>query len=202
MKPVSKIIAIVAILGIMELARATVSVDCGVVAVETDITLPNTLTLDGIIFSYDNYGSSTDSASINNNGISGTTLGLLTFNFDAPAYSLNFDFFLRGGAPGLIPDALIVTLSNGGNGVADLTFQTTSFIPYDPRNPVKESLAFGSFAYGGAPFNQAEMYFSLDAPYFNVSRITYNPAPEPATVVLLACGMLVLNWRKVYPVKR
>ena len=170
----------------------------------TDITIQNNLpgwpgfTLNGVTFSYDNLTntSTADFASVDTTGIFGTTFGALIFDFSAPVTGLQFNFALFGTSTSDNSGALDAILKLGGNDVTDFLVPA-AFVPYDPLNPSGGGDAFGSFSYGGAAFNQISMFFSLDAPVFTVDTISYEPAPasvpEPATLLLLAAGLLGLG---------
>lgn len=171
----------------------------------TDITVstnPAGLTLDGVTFKYDNFGTTLDddygqpvAALVDAAGVFGNTYGGLVLDFSAPVTSLTVQFSLVGVAESeSVADALFALLNNGNADVADLAAAAT-FVPYDSGDPLAGGDAFGTLVYSGAPINHAEMYFSLDAPSFTVNGLSYESVPEPTTLVLVASSAL-LCWRR------
>jgi hypothetical protein len=158
----------------------------------TDITVPNSHTLNGVTLSFDN-GGGTDTASIDSSGIFGGTNGALIFAFSAPATGLYLDFSLLGvvtSTPGTqdIADGLDILTFSGGAFV-DFAAVTASFTPYNSGNPNLGD-AIGSLAYTGPAFDQVVLYFSTASPNFCAGNICYVPAPEPATICILSLGAL------------
>jgi hypothetical protein len=168
-----------------------------------DVTAENNpagLTLSGVTFLYDNFGSGVDFASVDSSGIFGTTYGVLIFDFSGPATGLNFDFSLLSVSPSFT-DPLFVILNSVGSDVVDMPVSAT-FVPYDPANPTLGD-AVGTFAYSGLEFDQAFMYFAfdpsvIDPQYFSVANISYNSVPEPATLVLMVVGLFGLGGRYIH----
>ncbi len=167
-----------------------VPVDFSSVTTTADITLPNSFSLSGVTFSYDNLGSSADFATVDTSGIFGTTYGALLFDFSGPTTGLQLDFALfdTSQAP-VLDDALIALLKDGN------TEQTVSVTAtFDPISQME----VGSLFYTGASFNQASLFFSVDEPFFSAGNISYQRAaavPEPLSLFLLAVSMAGVLWR-------
>ncbi len=175
-------------------------VDFSVITTPTDITSPNSVTLNGVTFSYDNFGVPEDTASIDSTCLCGSTNGVLIFNFSAPATELYFDFSLLGAVmtdpgPQNIEDALLLLTYSGGNSI-DVVPAAASFTPYDFDVDPTLGDAIGSLAYIGPAFDQVFMYFSTLAPEFCVTDVCYMPAPEPATIAMLGFGVLSFLGRR------
>jgi hypothetical protein len=178
-----------------------VTVDFSQVAETTDITIPNSLTLNGVTIQYDNWGSALDSASIDSAGIFGSTFSSLMFDFSTPATGLNFSFSLLGVSllepSSSISEAVYISLFNNGGSVLD-TVAFADFFAYDSNDPSLGD-AFGTFTYNGLAFDQALLLFSVDAPVFTVDSLSYEtPAavPIPSSFPLLASGILgLMGWR-------
>jgi|GEM_PF-936207 len=163
-----------------------------------DITIPDSCVLDGVTFHYDNFGIATDTfgnpavVQVDGGSVWGSTYGCLTPDFNTPATALTFDFALLGASQS-VDDALVVTFSNSGNSVTD-TVVPTAFAPYDPNNPGLGGDSLGTLTYKSAQFDQALIFFSIDAPYFGASNMTYEPvsttAPEPGSLLALVAGFL------------
>ena len=178
-------------------ALAVVTVDFTVLANNsvdiTTVSNPAGLTLNGITFTYDDLGSGVDTASVNASGVYGSMGGSLTFAFSAPVTQVNFDFSLLGVfAP--VSDGLSITFKNGGNDVTDQVVPANTFTPYYPNDPTLGGDASGRLAYSGAAFDQATMFFSLDAPFFSVANLSYDNVPEVVLPPLPGqCGIGVVE---------
>ena len=153
----------------------------------------------GVTFSYDDFGSGVDFATVDSFGIFGTTPGVLLLDFATPSTALNLNFSLLEAVladpqTGQIPDALTVLFFRAGN-MSDFTSASADFQANDPGD-LTLGFATGALAYSGLSFDHAELYFSTDAPFFTVDNVSYQPVPEPTSFVLLALGLLVLgSWR-------
>ncbi|MFZ0828017.1 MAG: PEP-CTERM sorting domain-containing protein [Verrucomicrobiia bacterium] len=169
-----------------------------------DITLENDpagLALNGITLGYDNFGSSPDFASADQIGIYGTTYGALVFNFTSPETALNYDFSVLS-TTGPDANALVVLFFDAGN-LSDVVTIPGVYTPYDfddARGQID-----GSLTYTGPTFDQAVSYFSPvqsepeeDLYYFTVGNLSYTPAPEPASWLLVTLGLggLLVKGRK------
>ena len=73
-----------------------IDVDFSGITTPINITLPNSSTLNGVNFSYDNFGSTDDTAALGSVGISGSTYGGLILGFSTPATGIYYDFSLLG----------------------------------------------------------------------------------------------------------
>jgi trimeric autotransporter adhesin len=160
-------------------------VDFSGLTTPTDITLPNAYTINGVTLSYDDLGSGVDFASIDQNGVSGTTPGTLIFTFDTPQTALSLDFKLLGvtTGPSNTIDGLVIETYSAGTFV-DTCSVTATFTAYNAGNPALGDSA-GSLAYTGASFDQVLLYFSLDAPNFTAANINYfdpNSVPAAPTI--------------------
>jgi len=169
------------------LVPGCIAVDFSGITTPIDVTLPNSYALNGVTLSYDNFGSTGDTAAIEPGCLCGSTYGSLILDFSAPATELYFDFSLLGAVP-TVSDGLFITFKNNGEDIADM------LVAADLAD--QNGDASGSLAYIGVEFNQALMFFSMEAPEFCVTDICYQPVPEPATIALLCIGALSLLRRK------
>ena len=104
MKRIFVVMVVLAQLAVAGVALAnTVTVDFSVLGINTvdiGVAISPPLTLNGVTFMYDDQGQvdttygNPVSAAADALGIYGNTLGLLIFNFSAPATGLNFNFTL------------------------------------------------------------------------------------------------------------
>ena len=159
-------------------------VDFSGVVGTNDITIPNTYTIGGITFSYDNFGNPVDSAAVDNLGINGSTEGSLIFTFAAPVFGLSFNFTQVGATQPII-DALYIDFQSGGSSIGDALFNTAA-----------DGTGVMTFN-NGLAFDQAQMFFSEDTANFSVDSITYATAPavvpEPASIAFLVSGLFGLG---------
>ena len=177
--------------GISVNALAT-AVDFSGVTTLTDITLPNAFTNNGVTLSYDDFGSGVDTASVDVNGVFGSTAGALILVFDTNATALSLNFTLPGvtTGPQNTVDALTMLTFNDGNLVDANTSVTATFTPYSPGNTALGD-SVGNLAYSGAAFNQVVIYFAIDAPNFTAADINYydpNSLPEAPTIGVATGG--------------
>ncbi len=166
-----------------------------------DVTIPNPpVTLNGVTISYDNNANGVDYAVIDSAGIFGTTVGSLNLDFSIPATMLALDFSLldatsASGYGSQISDSLIALFFRNGVFLDSISV-AANFFAYDPTADPTLGFATGLLAYTGSAFDQATMFFSMDAPFFTASNVSYEPVPEPATFMLLAVGLLGFSgWR-------
>lgn len=145
-------------------------------------------------------------ASVDAGGILSTGIGLLTMVFDMPAVGLDFDFGVLGLAGpysigDLDPGAAFAQFNNGDAGLADATVNGTS--TYTPPGcqeaecQVTSWDANGHFHYAGMAFTQAGVYFDPTATHFTVDSASFDPVPEPGTMILLGCGLVALGARRL-----
>jgi hypothetical protein len=178
-----------------------VTVDFSVLGTDSiNITAPDSYTLNGITFRYDDFGSGTDTAQLDASGIFGSAYGSLIFDFSTLATSLNFDFSVLGVTQSS-DDALFIVFKNGGSDVTDMLVPA-SYVPYDPSDPTAGGDAFGTLSYSGAAFDQALMVFSPSAPLFSVANVSFEPVPEPSSLILLASGILGLGGLRSFRQKK
>jgi len=178
--------------GISVNALAT-AVDFSGVTTLTDITLPNAFTNNGVTLSYDDFGSGVDTASVDVNGVFGSTAGALILIFDTNATALSLNFTLLGvtTGPQNTVDALTMLTFSDGNLVDANTSVTATFTPYSPGVDPTLGDSVGSLAYSGAAFNQVVIYFAIDAPNFIAADINYydpNSLPEAPTIGVATGG--------------
>lgn len=191
------VFVIIALLGqlVATGAAMAVTVDFSGV-ITTDIT-NSSYPIGGISFRYDDFASGVDFATIGPSGIFGTTGGVLVSDFSTPATALNVGFSLLDAVSTgpQIPDALTALFYSGGT-FLDFVSVAADFSAYDPTVDPTFGLAIGTLAYSGPAFDQALMYFSLDAPFFTVDSVSYQPVPEPGTFLLLVSSLIGLgSWR-------
>ena len=154
-------------------AAQTITVDFSGLTGTTDITFPASITLDGVTLT--DVGAS---ASVDSSGVFGIpNNGILQMTFSAPITQLSFNYSdVSSTQTGSVNDALTAIFSNGAfrGPIAGLLNQTLSF------------------TYQGSPFDMANLLFALEADSFTVDTISYTLAPEPASLLVLASGLLGL----------
>ena len=170
----------------------------------TTASNPAGFTLSGVTFRYDDFGSGVDFSFIDENGLFGTTGGMLALDFSTPATGLTLNFALldaisSSGDGSQMPDSMVALFFS--NGVfQDSTSIAADFLAYDMGIDPTLGLATGLLNYQGRAFDQAVMYLSPDAPFFTVSDVTTAtaPVPEPATSVLMATGLIfgLAGWQR------
>jgi hypothetical protein len=210
MRRITVLFAVLSLFIAVGAARASITVDFSVLGANTvDITVQNNpagLTLNGVNFGYDNFGSPADVANANSAGILGTTLGVLLLSFSDLVTGLNLDFSVLD-VTGPEPETLLAIFDNG-----DFVVVPGTFVPNDPNNPTLGDIV-GSLAYQNLalPFTQATLFFSpvaedLAPPVnFTVSNVSYDvksqgAIPEPSTIIIWSVlggfGLIVGKWRR------
>ncbi|MFA7060786.1 MAG: PEP-CTERM sorting domain-containing protein [Pedobacter sp.] len=172
-----------------------------------DVTTSTTFTLNGVTISYDDGGSGTDFAHVGPSqftgnsgpelaGIIGDTGGKLIFDFTTSATALNIGFTLLEAVSTTpqVSDALIVLYFYDNGNLLGITTTPADFFASDPTADPTLGLASGILAYSGTAFDHAELFFSTEAAsIFAIENMSYEPVPEPGTIVLLAAGLIGLG---------
>jgi hypothetical protein len=145
-------------------------------------------TPDGLTFAYDDSDNDgLDFAAISGTGIFGTTPHILSMDFGPTQFGMAkglwIDFALIGAIDSFVPVGLFVLLDNGELALAD----AYGF----------PGISFGTLSYEGSPFSRAFLAFSPEAQYFDISGVSYEPVPEPSTMILLGSGLAgFFFWRR------
>jgi hypothetical protein len=154
------------------------------------------LTVDGVTFSYTEFGSPSPAAcfgcgqfgsgtlSIQDPELSGPSDGVLTMSFATPVTALSFDVALD--TPDVLTPGYTVSLFGG----------TGASLGVDPIETVP-LVAFteGLFSYSGAPVSSVSISFDAnDSNNFGLGDLSFVPVPEPASLSVLAVGLFAMGW--------
>lgn len=177
-------LAIIALLLAVGTATADqiVAVDFSGISTTIDLTVPNSLPLNGVTFQYDPQSGS-GWASADGGGIYGSQVsGALNLTFDIPIVGLMFAYNIEGLDQGATScptiDCLDVSLGNG------------SYLPYTAP---ADTVSIGSFANQNiVPFTTATLYFSSDGSAFDLPSLSYDTVPEPASFLPFGAALLGL----------
>lgn len=159
-----------------------------------DGTEVNGLNFGGVVFSYslgngqvviDGGPGVTNNISPQNIVSVGNNTGILTLNLGGLAYGFGYGYALLNTVP--VANATTITLFNGVTNVGTLSF-----------NGVVDPIFTGGFAgvFSTVAFDRVQLTFnSVAAPAFALDniRISTNPVPEPATILLLSSGLVAVG---------
>jgi hypothetical protein len=162
------------------------------------------LTVDGITFSYTEFGSPSPAACfgcgqfgsgtmfIQDPELSGPSDGVLTMDFTTPITSLSFDVALD--TPDVLtPGYTVSSFDSTGDLLGVDPIETAPFVAFSE----------GLFSYSGAPVSSVSLSFDGDdSNNFSLGDLSFVPVPEPTSLSALAVGLFVVGWVRRRGVRR